>query len=65
MLRFNEEIDINSQKNRISEKINVLNTKISNLRKKLQNKAYLKNALGFQAKCGVHLDIQLRAGTQN
>ena len=44
MLRFNEEIDINSQKNRISEKINVLNTKISNLRKKLQNKAYLKNA---------------------
>ena len=44
MLRFNEEIDINSQKNRISEKINVLNTKISNLRKKLQNKAYIKNA---------------------
>jgi len=33
--------------------------------KKLRVKVYLKNALGFQAKCGVHLDMSLRAGTQN
>jgi len=28
-------------------------------------KVYLKNALPFQAKCGVHLDMSLRDGTQN
>jgi len=43
-LKFDEDIDISSQKNRILEKIKILETKINNLNKKLQNKAYLKNA---------------------
>ena len=43
-LKFNEEIDIASQKTRILEKIKTLEIKINNLNNKLQNKAYLKNA---------------------
>ncbi len=43
-LKFNEEVDIASQKNRILEKIKNLDVKISKLKNKLENKAYLKNA---------------------
>jgi len=43
-LKFNEDIDMFSQKNKILEKINILVKKIANLHNKLKNKAYLKNA---------------------
>ena len=43
-LKFNEDIDINSQKKRILEKINTINEKKNKLNNKLQNKAYIKNA---------------------
>ncbi len=43
-LKFDEEIDIISQKNKISEKIKTLNAKIGNLKNKLLNKAYLTKA---------------------
>ena len=43
-LKFDEEIDITSQKNKISEKIKILNSKIDNLKNKLLNKAYLTKA---------------------
>jgi len=43
-LKFNEDIDILSQKSRISSKINNLENKINLLKKKLENKAYLNNA---------------------
>jgi valyl-tRNA synthetase len=43
-LKFNEDIDISFQKNRILDKIKNLDNKIKNLSNKLKNKAYLKNA---------------------
>ncbi len=43
-LQFNEDIDISSQKNRISDKLKILGEKISKLNIKLENKAYIKNA---------------------
>ena len=43
-LKFSENIDLFSQKERISLKIDKLNKQISSLKKKLNNKAYLKNA---------------------
>ena len=43
-LRFSENIDLFSQKERISLKINKLNKQINSLKKKLNNKAYLRNA---------------------
>ena len=43
-LRFSTEVDILSQKSRIMDKVKVLETKIYRLNKKLENKAYLKNA---------------------
>ena len=43
-LKFNEDIDIISQKNKILEKIENIEKKINKLNVKLQNKAYLKNA---------------------
>ncbi len=43
-LKFDEDIDITTQKNKILEKMKILENKINNLTKKLQNKAYLDNA---------------------
>ena len=43
-LKFNEDIDMSFQKNRILVKIKTLDVKIKNLSNKLKNKAYLKNA---------------------
>ena len=43
-LRFSENIDLFSQKERISLKIDKLNKQINSLKNKLNNKAYLKNA---------------------
>jgi valyl-tRNA synthetase len=43
-LNFNENIDLASQKIRISQKIENLNNQINALDNKLKNKAYLKNA---------------------
>ena len=43
-LKFSDDIDIISQKNRISEKIKNLGFKINGLTNKLQNKAFLKKA---------------------
>ena len=43
-LKFNEDVDIRSQKTKILEKIANLENKIKNLKNKLENKAYLKNA---------------------
>ena len=43
-LKFNEDIDIMSQKNKILEKIEIIKKKINKLSVKLENKAYLKNA---------------------
>jgi valyl-tRNA synthetase len=43
-LKFNEDIDIASQKDKVIKKLKILESKISNLRNKLENKAYLKNA---------------------
>ena len=43
-LKFNEDVNISSQKNKILEKIKNLENKIQNLVNKLNNKAYLKNA---------------------
>jgi valyl-tRNA synthetase len=43
-LEFNENIDVASQKNKIEEKIKVISLKINNLKNKLKNEAYLKNA---------------------
>ncbi len=43
-LKFNENIDLSSQKTRILQKIEAINNQISNLNIKLKNKAYIKNA---------------------
>ena len=43
-LKFNEDIDIMSQKNKILEKIENIEKQMNKLSIKLQNKAYLKNA---------------------
>jgi len=43
-LNFNENIDLASQKIRISQKIENLNKQINALDNKLKNKAYVKNA---------------------
>ena len=43
-LKFNENIDIMSQKNKILEKIEIIEKQMNKLNVKLQNKAYLKNA---------------------
>ena len=43
-LNFNENIDLASQKIRISQKIENLNKQINALENKLKNKAYIKNA---------------------
>jgi valyl-tRNA synthetase len=43
-LNFNENIDLASQKIRISQKIEKLNNQINALKNKLKNKAYVKNA---------------------
>ncbi|MDC0472961.1 valine--tRNA ligase [Pelagibacteraceae bacterium] len=43
-LKFNEDIDVLSQKSKILEKINNLENKIQNLKNKLENKAFLKKA---------------------
>ena len=43
-LKFNENIDIISQKNKILEKIENIEKKMNKLNLKLQNRAYLKNA---------------------
>ena len=43
-LKFDTNIDVSSQKNKILDKLKTLEKKISNLHNKLLNKAYLKNA---------------------
>ncbi len=43
-LKFNEDVDLASQKERILQKIDNINKQISSLNNKLQNKAYVKNA---------------------
>ncbi len=43
-LRFRENVDLTSQKNRILQKIENIKKQINSLNNKLQNKAYLKNA---------------------
>jgi len=43
-LKFNEDIDILSQKDKIVAKIKIIEVKIKTLNNKLQNKAFLKNA---------------------
>tara|TARA_B100000963_G_scaffold361479_1_gene397130 strand:- start:9192 stop:11852 length:2661 start_codon:yes stop_codon:yes gene_type:complete len=43
-LRFNEDIDLASQKERILQKIESINKQIYNLNNKLKNKAYVMNA---------------------
>ncbi len=43
-LKFNEDVDLASQKERILQKIDNINKQISSLNNKLKNKAYLKNA---------------------
>ena len=43
-LKFNEDIDILSQKNKILEKIENIKKQMNKLSIKLQNKAYIKNA---------------------
>ena len=43
-LRFNEDIDLTSQKERILQKLEDINKKILNLNNKLKNKAYVSNA---------------------
>jgi valyl-tRNA synthetase len=43
-LKFNENLDLSSQKQKISQKIDNLNKQLDSLKNKLSNKAYLKNA---------------------
>ena len=43
-LKFKEDIDFTSQKAIILKKIEMITKQIENLKKKLKNKAYLKNA---------------------
>ena len=43
-LRFNEKVDLISQKLKISQKIDNLDKQLFGLKNKLRNKAYLKNA---------------------
>ena len=43
-LKFNEDIDLISQKERITVKIDKLDKQINSLKNKLNNKAYLRNA---------------------
>ena len=43
-LKFNEDIDLASQKQKISQKIDSLNKQINSIKNKLNNKAFLKNA---------------------
>ncbi len=43
-LKFNEDVDLTSQKKRILQKLESINKQISSLKGKLQNKAYLSNA---------------------
>ena len=41
---FETNIDLNSQKNKLTEKLNILERKIFSLNQKLNNKNYLKKA---------------------
>ena len=43
-LRFNEDVDLTSQKERILQKLENISKQISTLNNKLKNKAYLTNA---------------------
>ena len=43
-LNFNEDVDLASQKERILQKIDLINKKIVGLNNKLKNKAYVTNA---------------------
>ena len=43
-LRFNEDVNLSSQKERIIQKIENIKKQLDNLDNKLKNKAYLKNA---------------------
>jgi len=43
-LNFNEDVNLASQKERITQKIDLINKQISNLNNKLKNKAYVTNA---------------------
>ena len=43
-LKFDEDVDLTSQKKRILQKLDSINEQISSLNNKLQNKAYLSNA---------------------
>ncbi len=43
-LKFNEDINLVSQKERISQKIQILDKQMNTLKNKLNNKSYLKNA---------------------
>ena len=43
-LRFSEDVDLASQKERIYQKIENINRQLENLNNKLKNKAYLRNA---------------------
>ena len=43
-LKFETNIDLNSQKNKLTEKLNILERKIFSLNQKLNNKNYLKKA---------------------
>jgi len=43
-LRFSEDVDLASQKERIFQKIEKINQQLDNLNNKLKNRAYLKNA---------------------
>ena len=43
-LNFNEDVNLESQKERILQKIETINKQITNLNNKLKNKAYVTNA---------------------
>ena len=43
-LYFSEEVNLTEQKINISNKVKILDNKVSGLKKKLENKSFLKNA---------------------
>jgi len=43
-LYFDQNLDLNEQKKKISKKVQYLNKKLSGISKKLKNKSFLKNA---------------------
>ena len=63
-LYFDQNLDLNEQKQKISNKVNGLNLKITSITEKIRNKSFLKNApkhiVGKEKKALIDYKIELK-----